>query len=158
MSNWAYFAGLACLAAAVAAVFSRWVAAATGASSTRARQAPFRYYTLNGEYFRARIGDSGFAEIFHNDQWAPYAGDPLDPVELGARIDVVCLPEKARDRATLIDERNRISRQIDIMRIRPNPYPSVPDPGERRPVVGELKQILAEINEQLAELERRSRK
>ena len=116
----------------------------------RARQQGYRYYTLDGEYFRARTGHERVAEIFRDDAWVRFRGDAYAPIALGKQISAGCLPEKARRIATLLVERDRIARQIEILRTRPDAFPSVPDPGESRPVVGELKQILAEIEERIA--------
>lgn len=106
----------------------------------------YRYYTLDQEFFRARVGGTGVAEIFRMGRWVPYKGDALEPIALGKLIRTDRLPEGATELANLREARIKVARQIEILLIGRHPANS-------ELMIRRLKQILTGINQRISEIE-----
>lgn len=113
----------------------------------------YRYYVLNGDFFRGAPDSDEVTEILRAGRWVSYRGDAVEPIMMGKEINPGEIPGRAGELAELSDLQSKVSRQIGIQMTAYYPRRLYRD--DAKPIK-ELKQILCEIDQRVEELEPRN--
>lgn len=108
----------------------------------------YRYYSLDAKFFRVQPGENETPEFLQFSKWVPFKGDPLEPVALGKRITPDDLPGREGELAQLLEARDTVKRQLEILRTGHNtPPPSL------KPLREELTNVLSGLEQRLSALQ-----